>query len=250
MHVADFLPRSSTLATAACEPCVLSDSAMCQMTHRRTYSRRTLGLAARSFGRGENIPDHPVGVIDPYFRQIGGGKTGRLAADATGLANVRRQAQREEVIRLLVQQQVVVARMRPRDVAAGCSPGLHAVTRSGTGFTLSRAVYHGIRMKNRKYTMVQRRATPVATALGSRKKGWEPGCPQAGVAGYQEPRQKAREPALVQPPAVADRLHRAAVEPGQEKKNEHRDSHGEDAGELRVEERRHGAQDRVIRREV
>ena len=99
----------------------------------------------------EDIPDLLVGVVDPHFEQA-----------AMGLAAVLRQARVEDVLRLLVQQQVVVARVRPRDV-----PG-HAVTRSGTGFTLSRAVYQGIRMKNRKYTMVHTRATQVATSRVSR----------------------------------------------------------------------------------
>jgi hypothetical protein len=31
-----------------------------------------------------------LGVVDPYLKQAGGGETGMLIADATGLANVRR----------------------------------------------------------------------------------------------------------------------------------------------------------------
>ena len=105
----------------------------------------------------EDIPDVLVGVVDPYLEQA-----------AIGLATVLREARIEDVLGLLVQQKVVVANMRPRDVPAGCAPGLHAVTRSGTGFTLSRTVYQSIRMKNRKYTMVHTRATQVATSRVSR----------------------------------------------------------------------------------
>src|SRR5260370_430246 len=45
--------------------------------------------------------------------------------------------------------------------------GLHHVTLSGTGLVLSRAVYQGIRMKNRKYTSVSTRASHVARSLVS-----------------------------------------------------------------------------------
>src|SRR5262245_22504585 len=99
--------------------------------------------------RLEYIPDMLL-VIDPHFEHARDGATGALVADATGLPNVLSQACLEEQARLLVQQQVVVAAVRPGDVRVGSVHGSHAITRSGTGFTLSRAVYQGMRKKNRK----------------------------------------------------------------------------------------------------
>src|SRR5581483_1387495 len=57
----------------------------------------------------------------------------------------------------------------------------HRVTRSGTGFTASRAVYQGMRKKNRKYTTAHSRPTQVARSLVSRKKASKPNCPHTVV---------------------------------------------------------------------
>src|SRR5262249_6833225 len=54
-------------------------------------------------------------------------------------------------------------------------------TRSGSGFSLSRTVYQGMRKKNRKYTIEQSRATQVAMSLVSRKKASKANCPQTVV---------------------------------------------------------------------
>ena len=54
----------------------------------------------------------------------------------------------------------------------------HPVTLSGTGFVLSRAVYHGISRKNRKYTTVSTRETTVARSAVPRIGQLSGNCPQ------------------------------------------------------------------------
>src|SRR4029453_12162530 len=51
-------------------------------------------------------------------------------------------------------------------------------TLSGTGFVLSRRVYHGIRKKKRKYTIVRTRATTVALSAPPRIGQLSLNCPQ------------------------------------------------------------------------
>src|SRR5688500_6913235 len=69
---------------------------------------------------------------------------------------------------------------------------------------------------------------------------------QTEVAERQEAERERNQEAAVQPAAVADRLHARAVEPRHEEERQHGGAHQYYAEQLA----RHGAQDRVERREV
>src|SRR5262245_56272836 len=60
----------------------------------------------------EYIPDVLLDIVDPHLEQAGGGETGAL----TGLAKVLSEAPREDVLRPVVEQQVVVAGVWSRHV--------------------------------------------------------------------------------------------------------------------------------------
>ena len=77
----------------------------------------------------------------------------------------------------------------------------------------------------------------------------------AEVAQDEERDHERGQPRLVERAAIADRLHRAAVEPRQREEDHHRRAHRDHAVELRRRQERrelgrHRAQDRVVGREV